>query len=800
MDRYELKVTIGEIDTLVRRRRFAEAADVADTVDWRKVKNVRALCTVSDVYKINRRYEDSKRVLELAYAKNPRGRQIIFSLCELEIKQNNIVRALQHYNSFVNVAPRDPDRFVLQYKLYKAQGVNINEKIAVLEELNKEDYREKWSYELARLYKEAGERTLCIAQCDEMIAFFRDGRYVVKALELKASMADLTPAQRERYRQLTGEPEESVNPVGEEARQQDSAAQSDDGGGNDEADAPGPEGPAPAAEAGRGDEDRGQAQQRGQDGISGDSASSDSGPDVLTAQTQRFAIPERIPDGAAAETAGDTVPPSGPAPAVSAADGADEEELPSLNLDPGPEEIPWDYEEPPVTERQGRLPGKEYVNPESPDGGSRESAAGYDTAQDAKEKGREPSFDDSDFRVDPLEEAMFSEENMRKTIMKGLRDLDNYDDYLTQESDGQYAMVMEEEKREDSQITGQLNLQEIMSEWEKVKRDFYESNGMEAASRQNSSKKAEGIEAKKKKSTKSWDPKEVHNALKIRDDDEDGVNYDTSLFVTEDGGSFPAEFAVEGKGTQADPESGVRVITDRMYLHSEDSIRQLSDALGRILLEGSTGNVIITGDEGAGTLGLAREMIRRYRQKNPNFVGQIAKSEGRYVTRENMLRVIPRIPFGALIIERAANMSEEGAAALCEMLESKERSVLIILIDRKGVMDAFLSDHPKVRGMFPARVDIAALGIDTLLGYAREYAAKQQCEIDEYGMSALESRVMSMQTVEHSVTLEDIRDIVDEAIYYASRKTLSTLVDTFSRRRGGGGTKLMLRDRDFLHY
>ena len=136
----------------------------------------------------------------------------------------------------------------------------------------------------------------------------------------------------------------------------------------------------------------------------------------------------------------------------------------------------------------------------------------------------------------------------------------------------------------------------------------------------------------------------------------------------------------------------------------------------------------------------------------------------------------------------------------CEMLESKERSVLIILIDRKGVMDAFLSDHPKVRGMFPARVDIAALGIDTLLGYAREYAAKQQCEIDEYGMSALESRVMSMQTVEHSVTLEDIRDIVDEAIYYASRKTLSTLVDTFSRRRGGGGTKLMLRDRDFLHY
>jgi hypothetical protein len=334
-----------------------------------------------------------------------------------------------------------------------------------------------------------------------------------------------------------------------------------------------------------------------------------------------------------------------------------------------------------------------------------------------------------------------------------------------------------------------------MSEWEKVKRDFYESN---AAENGRAKKGRDGGAGKTERVlTKSWDPAEVHDALKIRDDDEEGTGYDTSLFVTEDGGAFPAEFAVEDKS--GEPSDGVRVITDRTYMHSEDSIRQLSNALNRILLDGSTGNVIITGDEGAGTLSLAREMIRRYRRQNPNFVGQIAKSEGRYVTRENMLRVIPRIPFGALIVERAANMSEEGAAALCEMLSAKDRSVLIILIDRKGVMDAFLSDHPKIREMFPARVDIAALGIDTLLGYAREYAGKQQCEIDEYGISALESRVRSMQTVEHSVTLEDIRDIVDEALYYASRKTISSLVDSFSRRKGGA-QRIILRDKDFLHY
>ena len=158
MDKYELKVTISEIDSLISKRRFKEAAEIADSVDWRRVKNVRTLCRISDVYKVNRRYHDSKRVLELAYAKSPYGRQIIFSLCELELKLGNYVRALQLYNEYINVAPRDPDRYVLQYKLYKEQDVSVNERIAVLEELARHDMRDRWAFELARLYLEAPVR------------------------------------------------------------------------------------------------------------------------------------------------------------------------------------------------------------------------------------------------------------------------------------------------------------------------------------------------------------------------------------------------------------------------------------------------------------------------------------------------------------------------------------------------------------------------------------------------------------------------------------------------------------------
>ena len=208
LDKYELKVTIGEIDTLIAKRRLREAAEIADTVDWRRVKNVRTLCRVSDVYKINRRYEDSKRILELAYAKNPYGRQIIFSLCELELKLGNYVRALQLYNEYINVAPRDPDRYVLQYKLYKEQDVSVNERIAVLEEMARHDLRDRWAFELAKLYLEAGERSACESQCDEIVAFFGDGKYVLKALELKASFSELTVRQKALYRKMTGQEEE----------------------------------------------------------------------------------------------------------------------------------------------------------------------------------------------------------------------------------------------------------------------------------------------------------------------------------------------------------------------------------------------------------------------------------------------------------------------------------------------------------------------------------------------------------------------------------------------------------------
>jgi hypothetical protein len=201
LDKYEYKVRAEEINALIEKRQYAEAVKIADTIDWSRVKSHLMLCKISDLYKINRRYEESREILLLADERCPENRKIIYNLCELSIKLEDIVQAVEYYKEFAQIAPKDTGRFILQYRLYEAQDVSLEERIAVLEDYKKRDYREKWAYELAYLYHRIGLETRCIEECDELILWFGEGRYVIKAMELKMLHAALTPEQQEKYDQ-----------------------------------------------------------------------------------------------------------------------------------------------------------------------------------------------------------------------------------------------------------------------------------------------------------------------------------------------------------------------------------------------------------------------------------------------------------------------------------------------------------------------------------------------------------------------------------------------------------------------
>jgi len=218
LDKYEYQVCADQIKSLIKEHRFQEAMDIADTIDWRRVKSFSMLCTVSEIYKVTKHYSEARDILLLAYERYPDRANVVYALCELAIKLDEVSDAIEYYREYVHLKPHDTNRYVLLYKIYDAQDVPLEEKISLLEEFKRAEYTEKWAYELALLYHRDGQETKCVETCDELALWFGDGPYVRKALELKMQHSPLTKEQQQKYDGVydapkipSGETEETVH-------------------------------------------------------------------------------------------------------------------------------------------------------------------------------------------------------------------------------------------------------------------------------------------------------------------------------------------------------------------------------------------------------------------------------------------------------------------------------------------------------------------------------------------------------------------------------------------------------------
>ena len=200
MDKYEYKLKLDQMKSLTAEGKYEEAAEIADTINWRKIKNINALVKVGEIYEKVGRYDESKDVLLTAYDKSPIGRMIIYRLAEVAVRTKSFDEAKEYYQEFVEIAPHDNLKYVLKYEISKAQGADIGTLIGILEELKEQEYSEEWAYELAYLYHKAGMSEKCIDACDELILWFGDGPYVERALELKMLSQPLTKQQEDKYR------------------------------------------------------------------------------------------------------------------------------------------------------------------------------------------------------------------------------------------------------------------------------------------------------------------------------------------------------------------------------------------------------------------------------------------------------------------------------------------------------------------------------------------------------------------------------------------------------------------------
>lgn len=864
MDKYEYKVRADEIKALIAEGDFAEAVKIADTIDWRRVKSVMMLCSVSDLYKINRRYQESKDILLLAYEKHPTARPIIYSLCELAIKMEEYVQAIEYYKEFVQLFPRDTGKYILQYRLYEAQDVSLEERIAVLEEFKKRDLREKWMYELAYLYHRIGLETKCIEECDEVYIMFGEGKYVLKALELKALHMPLSAEQQAAY-------DEWIRERDAEA-EEDLEDDMEDNGSEDDM---------------LSDEDYPEDEDEEEDSDDIMSIATTELPEVKTVDVGQYntlnlqmalaeSMKEILTD--TEEEAGEDEEP--------AADDSDEEEETSSIV----EQIIA-----PLLQETVKMPKVESarMTDEMQEITTQQTASAPAAAPKQEppiQVKQEPVIQakPEPVRQEPIQirpesvSAPEPEPEMKTEIEDDASEKDaaavRYDDVLSQENDGQIRLVVPDIKAIEKQITGQLSIEDIMAEWEAMKKDN-EQKRMEAvrqrilehtgslfadfdeatksglleqlekafvAAIMKESGKQPGIKkvilpddtqmepvppvqtaavqpapAKKEEIAKEPDLEDELAEEDVAEAVEDEETAEAeNVEETDDADEIEeAEEDEETEGSHADapkPEEAAqaqprhggaqRELTDEektlfgQYVHHKKSREQLIHTLDNMSMAAYTGNVIITGEEGSGTLSLAKGLIREMQNNDGNFSGKVAKISGAVLNKKDITETLARINNGALIIEKASDLKAETVAKLAKALEKDNIGLLLILEDTKQKMNRLLVENSILSYSFELRIDIEPLDDEALVAYAKQYAEQMEYSIDEFGVLALHTRIADMQTSDHEVSVAEVRDLVDEAIYYANKKTPKHFVDILLAKRYDDEDMIILRENDFMHY
>ena len=220
VDREEFQIKLDEINSLVSRKEYKAALEIVNSIDWRRVKNVRTLCMVGEIYAVNKKYSESREIFLLAYHRSQVGKTILYRLVEVSLKMKDFKEAQEYYEEFVRIAPKDNIRYILQYKIAAAKNVPLEKQIQILEKHKEKEMTERWSYELAKLYYKADNYQKCIEACDDLVIWFRDGKYVIRALELKMKLTELTPSQQEIYEENLHPPVQEKEKTAENTTQE----------------------------------------------------------------------------------------------------------------------------------------------------------------------------------------------------------------------------------------------------------------------------------------------------------------------------------------------------------------------------------------------------------------------------------------------------------------------------------------------------------------------------------------------------------------------------------------------------
>lgn len=879
MDKQEYKMRAEEIKTLISRREFFKAVKIADEIDWTRVRSVAMLCTVSDLYKVNRRYKESKELLLMAYERHPNGRMILYSLCELCLKMGEIVQAIEYYKEFVQLAPMDNGKYILQYKLYVAQEVSLEERIAVLEEFKRRDYREKWGYELAYLYHRVGLSTKCVEECDELILWFSDGRYVKKAMELKMLHQPLTPAQEASYNSFIGKDAVLPRPDSalEEKKEEDIQV-------------------APV--------NVGQYNT-----INLQKALAESMKEVLDPSVKNEEIQQKKTQ--MGEVTSQIMAPmlenERQEKEIFYEDKTGEIESSHFGENKTEEKEEEDVNNTPKEEDTVLVEEEKEKPQQSEEEEAKELIAKQEEVAVAAMAIIEPKEEQQEC-LDATKEITSIKEIINQPIQK--QEWVKAEEYkvtnvprsmegiLSQDYDGQISMVVPPQVSVEKQITGQMNIEEVLSEWEKMKKDHEQKRRQELTQKvleqtgnmftefeekvrdgvleqlqkeenlplEEEQKKIEiaiaGFEASQAEEMEELEEikeEERENAAVLtgdtlaREEEQISVAVQEILESFQKRGDIPEKQEVleeREEEVQQEPEKEekreeiaentsqkeeetaeeikepdqlsqekeneeilkkiteakeeLRDLTEEekelfgSFLQTKGARRRFLKALDLISLSAYTGNVIITGEGDLDTLKMAKNIMKDLQNTDANFSGVIAKVTGSSLNSKSVESTINKLNNGGLIIEKASGMNSQAVMKLLKALNQEQTGIVVIMEDNKKAMKRMLAAYPSMEPFFNARIELEGLHNDALAAYGRQYAAYLEYAIDDLGMLALQTKIEDRQTSDHIVTVTEVRELVDEAIYHVNRKNLGHLFDLVLGKRYDDNDMIILREKDFI--
>ena len=856
MDKYEYNLKLDQIKALSAEEGYMSAAEIADSINWNKIKNVNTLVKIGEIYEKAERYQDARDILLMAYDRSPIGRMIIYRLAEVAIKMGDYDAATEYYDEFVEIAPHDDMKYVLRYAIKKGQGASFDELITILEEYKDEEYTEEWAYELAYLYHKAGKADKCIDACDELILWFGDGPYVERALELKMLYQPLTKAQEEKYRRFKAEKEKP-------AKIKDEAEVTEIG----------------AMEMVKG----------------GEIVHDDVTIPQITVNQEKFNtvnLQQEIAKGMQ-----QIMEAKGKNEVADTMDTIKKivEDIPYLKLEKEQEEYVQQPEETEHIATDEEIDGSLKLNfkellGEDADGQMsmvmsektqlEHQITGQMSIQDVLEEW-EKTRHAAEIALKEAEQQKLESAKARALqeagdIMERLNDvipkLDAgvtpkellEEEYLKVPVDiiEQKAAVKEpeEEQKPDMQeLYAEETVDEVQEPQEAPEEAIDEVQESQEVPEDtaNEAKEPVGepediIMAEESEEDEiltqptTMMPEITDDMLNADDDTSDDetsqekenvsekrdfdhvtsfIEQEIAKMTAKNPGlekkldmaktrkmpdiSLPEDLDSEEDDSKLKETKHIKELTSEQkaifsyFIPVKGMEDQICKAYNAVLdhfnrkENASTGNLIIQGEQGCGKTMLATSFIKVLQKDGEQLTGKMGKIDAAALNKKDVQQVVRKITGGCLIIERAGDIDRSIAAQLSFLMEHDITGTLYILEDTsKGIKKALSMDEG-FASKFTEKISVPIFTNDELVLFAKSYSAELGYKIDEMAILALHNRISNIERIDQATTLTEVKDIIDEAIDREAHSGLKKAISILTAKRYTDDDRIVLKEDHF---